>query len=188
MYNGCSHLHSTATGKPSSFRRNAWAPASWCTRWLPPCVTRSTFMASGPLAGTRTQARSCRTTTTTRRAPSSPPNGRSPISCQQSSDSSTRCIQRGCWSSPSPTALRPAAAASSANFSPRPLSASRWPSTQDEACEPRQLIKQGVFSFLQEGRIWLKRWLQQDRRAALFFIMSWPWISPQCFFLSHISK
>lgn len=100
------HLWSTATGKPSSCRRSASALGSWCTHWHPPCVTRSTFMVSGPLAGTPTRVRSCRTTTMTRRAPSSPPNGRNPISCQLSSNSSTRCIQRDCWSSPSPIVLK----------------------------------------------------------------------------------
>lgn len=114
MYNCSTHLYSTATGKPSSCRRSAWAPVSWCTRWRPPCATRSTCMASGPSAGTQTRARSCRTTTTTRRAPSSPLNGRSPISYPPSSNCSTRCIRRDCWSSASPTVLRPEIAAGTA--------------------------------------------------------------------------
>lgn len=115
MYNPSPCLYSTATGKPSSYRQSAWALASWCTHWRPPCATRSTCTASGPLAGTRTQAKSCHTTTTTRRAPSSPPNGRSPISCLLSSDSSTRCIRRDYWSSLCPTVLRPTAAAASSS-------------------------------------------------------------------------
>lgn len=93
----------TATGKLSSFLQSGWALASWCTRWHPPCVTRYTCMVSGPSAGTPTQARSCPIIILTRRAPSLPPNGRSPTSSLPSSNSCIRCTQRDCWSSPSHT-------------------------------------------------------------------------------------
>ncbi|KAM9794022.1 alpha-N-acetylneuraminate alpha-2,8-sialyltransferase ST8SIA3 isoform 2-T2 [Syngnathus typhle] len=59
-------------------------------------INKSICTASGHSAGTPTRGRSCLITTTTRRAPSSPLNGRRPISCLLSSNSSTRCTQRDC--------------------------------------------------------------------------------------------
>lgn len=77
-----------------------------CTPWPQQYVTRSTSTASGPLAGTPTQARICRTTTTTRKGPNSPLSGRKPTSCPASSSCSTSCTGKAWSNSAWRTALR----------------------------------------------------------------------------------
>lgn len=59
---------------------------------------RSTSTASGPSAGTPTRARTCRTTTMTRKGQNSPPSGKRPTSCPASSSCSTSCTGKA-WSS-----------------------------------------------------------------------------------------
>lgn len=94
------------TGRRSSSPRSAWVRGSWCSLWPRPYASRFTCTASGLSAGTRTQARSCPTTTTTRKAPSSPPSGRSRTSCLPSSSSCSRCTRRASSSWVSRTARR----------------------------------------------------------------------------------
>ncbi len=100
----CPLLLSAGIGKRSSFPRSVWAQGSWCSRWPRLCVNRCTCTDSGPSAGTPTRAKSCPTITTTRRAPSSPPSGRSRTSCPPSSNCSSRCMQTASSNSASRTA------------------------------------------------------------------------------------
>uniref|UniRef100_A0A9J7Z379 ST8 alpha-N-acetyl-neuraminide alpha-2,8-sialyltransferase 3 n=1 Tax=Cyprinus carpio carpio TaxID=630221 RepID=A0A9J7Z379_CYPCA len=67
-------------------------------------VNRCTCTDSGPSAGTPTRAKNSPTITMTRKAPSSPPSGRSLTSCPPSSNCSSRCTQTASSNSASPTA------------------------------------------------------------------------------------
>lgn len=89
--------HLTDTGRPKTCRLNASAPGSSCTPWPRRCATRSTSTVSGLSAGTPTRARTCPTTTMTRKGQNSPPSGKRPTSCPVSSSCSTSCTGRA-WS------------------------------------------------------------------------------------------
>lgn len=81
--------HHADTGRPKTCPLNASAPGSSCIRWPLQCVTRSTSTVSGLSAGTPTRARTCPTTTMTRKGQNSPPSGKRPTSCPASSSCST---------------------------------------------------------------------------------------------------
>lgn len=101
----------TDTGRPKTCPPNVSALESSCTRWPPPCATRSTSTASGPSAGTPIQARTCLTTTTTRKGQNSPPSGKRPTSYPVSSSCSTSCTGKAWSNSAWRTALRHSASA-----------------------------------------------------------------------------
>lgn len=81
----------TDTGRTNTCHPSGWAQVFSCIPLLLPYVKRFTCMDSGPSGLIPTQGRTSHTTTMTRKEPSSPPSGKSPTSCLQSSSCSTGC-------------------------------------------------------------------------------------------------